>query len=96
MDNCVTWNEIHHKTEWQNYSGHGYPDPDYLDRVTDELAAQGVTDSTDVWKLLLILCGKWSSNFSLRLHKSCVFKIKINIHVIFKQFWNYLVIYQIH
>ncbi|XP_037075528.1 E3 ubiquitin-protein ligase DTX4-like [Pollicipes pollicipes] len=39
----VTWNEIHHKTELHgNDSGHGYPDPGYLDRVTAELARHGV------------------------------------------------------
>ena len=41
----VTWNEIHHKTEFgTNQTGHGYPDPNYLDNVILELAAQGVTD----------------------------------------------------
>ena len=48
IDNAITWNEIQHKTEWHNHSGHGYPDPNYLDRTIAELAAQGVTDSTDV------------------------------------------------
>ena len=43
----MVWNEIHHKTSIQNYSGHGYPDPNYLDRVMLELAAQGVTDEQD-------------------------------------------------
>ncbi|KAA0714467.1 E3 ubiquitin-protein ligase DTX1 [Triplophysa tibetana] len=39
----VVWNEIHHKTEFgSNLTGHGYPDPNYLDNVTRELAAQGV------------------------------------------------------
>ncbi len=39
----VVWNEIHHKTEsTSNHSGHGYPDPGYLERVLLELAAQGV------------------------------------------------------
>ncbi|GAB1611268.1 protein deltex-like [Argonauta hians] len=43
--NTVTWNEIHHKTElYTNYTGHGYPDPNYLDNVLLELAAQGVLD----------------------------------------------------
>lgn len=46
--NTVTWNEIHHKTElYTNYTGHGYPDPNYLDNVLLELAAQGVTDDGD-------------------------------------------------
>lgn len=44
----VVWNEIHHKTESSsNYSGHGYPDPGYLDRVLLELAAQGVEDTKE-------------------------------------------------
>ncbi|XP_068271545.1 probable E3 ubiquitin-protein ligase DTX2 isoform X2 [Nyctibius grandis] len=43
--NTVVWNEIHHKTEMDaNLSGHGYPDPSYLDNVLAELAAQGVTE----------------------------------------------------
>ncbi|KAM4620720.1 putative E3 ubiquitin-protein ligase DTX2 isoform 1-T1 [Polymixia lowei] len=41
----VVWNEIHHKTEMMsNLSGHGYPDPNYLDNVLSELASQGVTE----------------------------------------------------
>ncbi|XP_054857836.1 probable E3 ubiquitin-protein ligase DTX2 isoform X2 [Eublepharis macularius] len=44
--NTVVWNEIHHKTEMHsNASGHGYPDPNYLDNVLAELAAQGVTEN---------------------------------------------------
>jgi len=43
-DNCVVWNGIHHKT---NVSGgptsFGYPDPDYLDRVKEELKAKGIS-----------------------------------------------------
>ncbi|KAG0719506.1 putative E3 ubiquitin-protein ligase DTX2 [Chionoecetes opilio] len=46
LDNCVTWNEIHHKTEWTNTAGHGYPDPGYLDNALKELALHGVTEST--------------------------------------------------
>nr|XP_033481874.1 E3 ubiquitin-protein ligase DTX3L-like [Epinephelus lanceolatus] len=42
-DNQVTWNDIHHKT---NISGgperFGYPDPDYLSRVREELKAKGI------------------------------------------------------
>ncbi|XP_047737111.1 uncharacterized protein LOC108677886 isoform X3 [Hyalella azteca] len=41
---CVVWNGVHHKTEVTNYGGHGYPDPNYLDNVTMELAALGVTE----------------------------------------------------
>ncbi|XP_078684007.1 uncharacterized protein LOC144917639 [Branchiostoma floridae x Branchiostoma belcheri] len=43
-DDAVTWNDIHHKT---NRSGgptrYGYPDPTYLARVKEELAAKGIT-----------------------------------------------------
>ena len=46
MTNTVVWNEIHHKTTIHNHSGHGYPDPNYLDRVMLELAAQGVTEDS--------------------------------------------------
>ncbi|XP_074642062.1 E3 ubiquitin-protein ligase DTX4-like [Tubulanus polymorphus] len=42
--NTVTWNEIHHKTEFgSNESGHGFPDTNYFDNLFAELAAQGVT-----------------------------------------------------
>ena len=41
----VTWNGIHFKTNKtggpQNY---GYPDPNYLDRVKQELASLGITE----------------------------------------------------
>ncbi|XP_026875630.2 E3 ubiquitin-protein ligase DTX4-like [Electrophorus electricus] len=41
----VIWNEVHHKTEFgSNLTGHGYPDPDYLDNVLEELKAQGITE----------------------------------------------------
>ncbi|XP_065121382.1 E3 ubiquitin-protein ligase DTX4-like [Paramisgurnus dabryanus] len=41
----VIWNEIHHKTEFgSNLTGHGYPDPCYLDNVLEEIKAQGVTE----------------------------------------------------
>lgn len=44
----VVWNEIHHKTEsTSNHSGHGYPDPTYLERVLLELAAQGVEENEE-------------------------------------------------
>ncbi|XP_073503658.1 E3 ubiquitin-protein ligase DTX3L isoform X2 [Phyllobates terribilis] len=39
----VTWNDIHHKTSIHGGpAGFGYPDPDYLKRVRDELKAKGV------------------------------------------------------
>ncbi|KPP61592.1 hypothetical protein Z043_120295 [Scleropages formosus] len=41
----VVWNEIHHKTEFgSNLTGHGYPDPNYLDNVLTELSSQGVAE----------------------------------------------------
>ncbi|XP_032803116.2 E3 ubiquitin-protein ligase DTX1 isoform X1 [Petromyzon marinus] len=43
----VVWNEIHHKTEFgSNVTGHGFPDPNYLENVQAELAAQGVTEAS--------------------------------------------------
>eukprot|EP01105_Mastigella_eilhardi_P014205 TRINITY_DN3234_c0_g2_i1.p2 TRINITY_DN3234_c0_g2~~TRINITY_DN3234_c0_g2_i1.p2 ORF type:complete len:127 (-),score=16.79 TRINITY_DN3234_c0_g2_i1:48-428(-) len=43
-ENCVVWNGIHHKTQTQGGEvEHGYPDPTYLSRVTEELASVGVT-----------------------------------------------------
>ncbi|XP_078489277.1 uncharacterized protein LOC144746175 [Ciona intestinalis] len=42
-DNQVTWNDIHHKTNpYGGATGFGYPDPDYLNRVKDELKAKGI------------------------------------------------------
>ncbi|GAB6018819.1 putative E3 ubiquitin-protein ligase dtx2 [Chamberlinius hualienensis] len=44
-NNVVTWNEIHHKTEFgSNFSGHGYPDTNYFDNVKLELASHGVME----------------------------------------------------
>ncbi|RXN04064.1 E3 ubiquitin- ligase DTX3L-like isoform X1 [Labeo rohita] len=43
LDNVVTWNDIHHKTNTHGGpEGYGYPDPDYLKRVKDELKAKGI------------------------------------------------------
>lgn len=42
--NVVTWNDIHHKTSpWGGPELFGYPDPLYLQRVQQELGAQGIT-----------------------------------------------------
>ncbi|XP_067244823.1 E3 ubiquitin-protein ligase DTX3L isoform X2 [Chanodichthys erythropterus] len=42
-ENVVTWNDIHHKTSRSGGSqSFGYPDPDYLKRVKDELKAKGI------------------------------------------------------
>ncbi|MGH0184504.1 UNVERIFIED_CONTAM: hypothetical protein FKN15_014948 [Acipenser sinensis] len=43
----VIWNEVHHKTEFgSNLTGHGFPDPNYLDNVLAELSAQGITEES--------------------------------------------------
>lgn len=42
-EDCVVWNGIEHKTVGHdNGSGHGYPDPEYLDRVIRELEQYGI------------------------------------------------------
>uniref|UniRef100_A0A8D1F996 E3 ubiquitin-protein ligase n=1 Tax=Sus scrofa TaxID=9823 RepID=A0A8D1F996_PIG len=39
----ITWNDIHHKTSWcGGPHRHGYPDPDYLKRVKQELKSKGI------------------------------------------------------
>ncbi|XP_013885870.1 E3 ubiquitin-protein ligase DTX3L [Austrofundulus limnaeus] len=43
LDNQVTWNDIHHKTSPSGGPDcFGYPDPDYLSRVKEELKAKGI------------------------------------------------------
>ncbi|XP_077982875.1 uncharacterized protein LOC144437739 [Glandiceps talaboti] len=43
QDNCVLWNDVHHKTNTRGGSqSYGYPDPTYLSRVKGELAAKGI------------------------------------------------------
>nr|XP_032801845.1 E3 ubiquitin-protein ligase DTX3L-like [Petromyzon marinus]XP_032801846.1 E3 ubiquitin-protein ligase DTX3L-like [Petromyzon marinus] len=43
IDNIVTWNDIHHKTSIRGGPiNFGYPDPDYLKRVQDELKEKGI------------------------------------------------------
>ncbi|XP_059924244.1 E3 ubiquitin-protein ligase DTX3L-like isoform X4 [Gadus macrocephalus] len=42
-ENQVTWNDIHHKTSiGGGPASFGYPDPDYLRRVKEELKAKGI------------------------------------------------------
>ncbi|XP_034022633.1 E3 ubiquitin-protein ligase DTX3L-like isoform X2 [Thalassophryne amazonica] len=38
----VTWNDIHHKTNTRGGACYGYPDHNYLKRVTEELKAKGI------------------------------------------------------
>lgn len=43
QEDVVTWNDIHHKTKRDGGTEKfGYPDPTYLSRVQDELAAKGI------------------------------------------------------
>ncbi|XP_058646453.1 E3 ubiquitin-protein ligase DTX3L-like isoform X1 [Onychostoma macrolepis] len=43
LENAVTWNDIHHKINTHGGPlNYGYPDPDYLKRVKDELKAKGI------------------------------------------------------
>lgn len=42
-DNQTVWNDVHHKTS-PGAGAYGYPDPDYLDRVIDDLKAKGITE----------------------------------------------------
>ncbi|XP_071792845.1 uncharacterized protein [Asterias amurensis] len=43
-DDVVTWNDIHHKTSHTGGpSNYGYPDPGYLQRVKEDLAALGIS-----------------------------------------------------
>ncbi|XP_062399199.1 E3 ubiquitin-protein ligase DTX3L [Sardina pilchardus] len=42
-NNVVTWNDIHHKTSRTGGpSSYGYPDPEYLSRVQEELKVKGI------------------------------------------------------
>ena len=43
--NMVVWNNIHHKTEIIDRSGHGYPAPGFLHNVTAECKALGIVAS---------------------------------------------------
>ncbi|KAM6162457.1 E3 ubiquitin-protein ligase DTX3L [Erethizon dorsatum] len=43
VSDVITWNDIHHKTSQSGGPlNYGYPDPDYLKRVKEELKAKGV------------------------------------------------------
>ncbi|KAJ7374764.1 E3 ubiquitin-protein ligase dtx3l [Desmophyllum pertusum] len=43
LSNQITWNDIHHKTNTSGGShSFGYPDPSYLQRVKEDLAAKGI------------------------------------------------------
>ncbi|XP_076857178.1 uncharacterized protein LOC143511050 [Brachyhypopomus gauderio] len=43
QSDVVTWNDIHHKTScYGGPTSYGYPDPDYLKRVQEELQVKGI------------------------------------------------------
>ncbi|XP_066277106.1 uncharacterized protein [Branchiostoma lanceolatum] len=43
LSDNIVWNDIHHKTNIHGGpTNYGYPDPDYLRRVKEELAAKGI------------------------------------------------------
>lgn len=43
ISDVVTWNDIHHKTaKFGGPAKFGYPDPDYLKRVKEELKSKGI------------------------------------------------------
>ncbi|XP_004873661.1 E3 ubiquitin-protein ligase DTX3L isoform X1 [Heterocephalus glaber] len=43
ISDVITWNDIHHKTSrFGGPSEYGYPDPNYLKRVKEELKAKGI------------------------------------------------------
>uniref|UniRef100_A0A3P9IRB1 E3 ubiquitin-protein ligase n=1 Tax=Oryzias latipes TaxID=8090 RepID=A0A3P9IRB1_ORYLA len=44
LNNVITWNDIHHKTSTGGGPHFGYPDPEYLSRVQEELRLKGVTE----------------------------------------------------
>ncbi|XP_053173875.1 probable E3 ubiquitin-protein ligase DTX3 [Scomber japonicus] len=45
LNNVITWNDIHHKTSMGGGPQcFGYPDPEYLFRVQEELRLKGVTE----------------------------------------------------
>lgn len=47
-ENVVTWNDIHHKTRPDGGpERYGYPDPEYLDRVEEQLRKAGITDELE-------------------------------------------------
>lgn len=47
-ENMVTWNDIHHKTRPDGGpQSFGYPDPEYLDRVEEQLTKAGITDEPE-------------------------------------------------
>lgn len=46
-EDVVTWNDIHHKIRLD-----GHPDPGYLDRCLEELAAHGVFDYNQIYQEL--------------------------------------------
>lgn len=44
MQNTITWNDIHMKTQ-PSGGQHGYPDPNYLSNLRDDLSVRGITEA---------------------------------------------------
>jgi len=47
MSNTITWNDIHMKTQ-PSGGQHGYPDPNYLTNLKDDLSVRGITEAAIV------------------------------------------------
>ena len=46
MQNTITWNDIHMKTRpTGGQQNHGYPDPDYLRNLREDLNVRGITEA---------------------------------------------------
>ena len=46
MRNTITWNDIHMKTSPRGgQQHHGYPDPDYLRNLREDLSVRGITEA---------------------------------------------------
>ena len=51
LDNQVVWGSIHHKTRKEGgCESHGYPDPEYLTRVKEELAGFNIIPPSSMAK----------------------------------------------
>ena len=46
MKDTITWNDIHMKTRpTGGQQNHGYPDPDYLRNLREDLSVRGITEA---------------------------------------------------
>ncbi|KAG7221341.1 hypothetical protein INR49_017307 [Caranx melampygus] len=64
-NNTVTWNDIHHKTSTHGGpTNYGYPDPEYLSRVRDELKSPSLPALCYIQHLKEALCNEQRSSSS--------------------------------